>query len=272
MDIVRGNQVIRLADKHACYQKDMEKYFDLYMNAVVPSQEGDFEVVDFSHRALQVYRHNKKPFLVESIPEEPDLMKLYLKHCPSGHLAFDFGAYCGLSTYELSKCFDRVVAFEPDYRNRACLKYNVLLHDLTNVIVWPEAIAGKSECLRFFNEGAIGSRIAKPEYIRGQFTAVQATTLTEVCERFGVPDLILMDIEGAEVAVLECSKELLKREKISFAIDTNHNMPTTTVGPVTKVLEDCGYQVETDTPYDMTTTWAWKRKAESACKTFENLL
>ncbi len=259
LDIIHGNKVIRVAARHASFEAHIRKHFDVYFDSVVPRFLSDGKkLADFSKPSRHMYR-NGKYFFLSSLPEEATLVSEYFRHCSYGALAFDVGAYCGVSTYEMSRRFDHVIAFEPDPENRACLLYNIAWHALKNVTVIPCALAASTGQTRFFSEGSLASRLAKPEYTRGTFFTVDTMSLEDACTDFGVPDFIGMDIESAEVQVLDASRTLLKRENISLSIDTNHDEKEGwTFGRVEKILRECGYCVETERLAGFYNTWAWK--------------
>jgi FkbM family methyltransferase len=259
VDIVHGREVIRLSAQHARYRPDMERHFETYFRATEPAVENGDWVADFSRPRVHRYRSNGLDFMVSSIPEEPGVVGEYFKHTPRRKLAFDVGAYCGLSTYEASQRFEDVVAFEPDPANRACLLSNVLRHEMANVTVLPAAVAARTGKTRFFAEAALGSRFAVADFAQMPSMEVETVSLTDACALYGVPDFISMDIEAAEIEVLDSSRELLAHERISLAIDTNHEEGSGwTFGPVEKILKACGYQVETARPGGFFTTWGWK--------------
>jgi FkbM family methyltransferase len=257
VNITRGNRVIRMSEQHASYVSFLERYFDTYYDAVIPVNIDGMEVADFSQPKLHTYRHNNLQFYLSSLPEEPEVVDAYFRHCRGDALAFDVGAYCGLSTYELSRRFKQVIAFEPDTANRACLIANMLLHKLTNVTTVPLAMAPTTGNAVFFKDGSPASRLAMAEYKREPLVTVQTISLTDACAEYGVPDFIVMDIEGAEVEVLESSYDILTRHHPSMVIDTNHGN-TSTAAPVTAALKLCRYRhIETDVPGGFFTTFAW---------------
>ena len=259
-DIQRDIRVIRLSEEHARYTYEMERHFDVYFGAVVPREEDGLLIADYSEPAVHTYRHNGLQFKIQSLPEEPDAVEGYFKHAPDhGALAFDVGAYCGLSTYELSKRFDRVIAFEPDTNNRVCLIDNICRHKLGNVTIVPAAMTAFVGKTTFYAEGCLGSRMALPQYVREPLLEVATINLVAACQMFGVPDFITMDIEGAEIEVLAAARDLLTTEKISLAIDTNHEEASGwTVGRVEAILMACDYEVETEMPGGFYTTFGWK--------------
>jgi FkbM family methyltransferase len=258
-DIIHGDRIIRISEQHARYRDDMEKYFDSYFNSVEPRVTAAGLLADFSQPAVHRYKHNGLEFVLSSLPEEAEAVLSYTKHATGSRLAFDVGAYCGVSTYELSKCYERVVAFEPDPLNRECLIRNIRRHSLNNVIVVPRAMTAAGGRRRFFGEGALGSRLALGNYGHGPLYDVETCSLTESCIRYGVPDFIGMDIEAAEIEVLDSSRDLLRCENISLCVDTNNEQKNGwTFGRVESILHDCGYSVETGTPGGFYTTWGWK--------------
>ena len=155
--------------------------------------------------------------------------------------------------------FDRVVAFEPDAVNRECLLSNIERHELDNITVVANAMSATTGSARFWVDGSLGSRLALPEYTRGRFENIETTSLVDACIKYGIPELICMDIESAEIEVLDAARDLLKQQSIIFSIDTNHDeVHGWTFGRVEEILRSCGYQVETGMPGGFYTTWGWK--------------
>jgi FkbM family methyltransferase len=163
--------------------------------------------------------------------------------------------------------FERVIAFEPDVTNRTCLGSNVNRHELDNVTVIPAAMAGATGKATFYAEGSQGSRLALPEYTRGPLVPVDTVSLADACSRYGVPDFVKMDIEGAEVEVLDAARALLTKERIAMVLDTDHllnkqrksgNGDVFTVGRVEEILRSCGYVTETIMPSGCYMTRGWK--------------
>jgi FkbM family methyltransferase len=132
----------------------------------------------------------------------------------------DCGAYTGdtIASF-IRQCprFERIIAFEPDPSNYAELeKYVGTLEVRDRIAVHPRAVAARCEVLRFSDRGDMTSRIAT------EGTEVMATSLdaalSEVC-----PTFIKLDVEGAEVAVLDGARETLRRTRPVLAIALEHN-------------------------------------------------
>lgn len=244
-----------IAERHQRFIEFMSKHFDTYFGAVEPEFEHGNPIVDFSRPKWHTYKHDQSSWLLSAFPEEYDLIQQYFRHCPKGDLAFDVGAYCGLSTWEMSHRFKRVIAFEPDPLNLGCLITNTI--GLPNVTCLPYAITAKSGKVSFLTEGSPGGSTALSNHDPFHSTEVLSLSLTDACALYGIPDLIAMDIEMAEVEVLDASRYLLSRNKISLSIDTDHGDPNTS-GPVEAILHECGYNVESEMVQGLSNTWGWK--------------
>jgi FkbM family methyltransferase len=246
----------------------VSSYFDTFASSVVgvPSETG--RLVDFSEPRLHHYVPLDADFELPSFPEAIDFEQEYFHHAPpeSDALVFDLGANVGLVTHALSKAVGtdgRVVAFEPDPTSLTYLDRNNARHDLENVTVVPAAISDTDGALEFFAEGTITSGLAstRKEAImaKSQGSTIQcdAITLATAMERYGEPAWIKMDIEGAEISVLEQSRDLLEETKPFLVIDTSHVVGSdTTARRVEMILQSAGYATETRFPGGSQLTWA----------------
>lgn len=262
----KDKRVMIIAPSHLIYSTDMAERFDLYFSPLVPQERDGELVLDFSRPGnLQRYAKSGLAFEMASFPEEDDAIEEYFKYYrpKPGDLVFDMGAHCGVSTYHLSKLVGqegKVICFEPDPTNFGILKRNIARHGLTNVIAENAAIAGKTGMLAFNSEGTIGSSLSSL-MLRdsvGTTVMVDAMTLANAFERWGVPEFCKIDIEGAEIEVVRSSAELLRRHKSNFAMDTNHPRGdgTTTDKDVESMFRSYGYEAASDAN-PMLTTWAW---------------
>ncbi len=264
IEVKRGSEAIRVAHKHFVYVPDISRHFDTYYLPIVPHDSDGILTVDYSRPALHTYRRSGLQFELAAFPEEDEAIEGYFHwYTPKpGDLVYDIGAHCGISTFRLSKLVGpsgRVIAFEPDPLNYSILLRNLERHRLENVT--PVRIAFSHSCgMASFNcEGAIGSGLSQhlSRATTGTIQEVATTTMTEAFREFGVPIFCKIDIEGAEVSVLRSSRELLTRQRIQFALDTNHVVGgSLTNSRVEQVLAECGYEVLSRPLSGMMTTWA----------------
>lgn len=253
--IENNGRAILIDDRLAGYCRHIVTHFDsVYGQVIPPNGDG---VVDFSRSSVHTYVGGPTMWIT-SLPEEQELIPEYTKHHNgSTKLAFDLGAYCGRTSYAFSKIFEKVVSLEPDQENWRCLNTNVRNLGMDNVLPQQLAIAATQGKMRFFGEGTPGSRIAKPEYVRPPFYVVRTITLASCFGIYGVPDFIKMDIEGAEIEVLQSSITLLREHHPTIVVDTHHNQPDFEGNShyVAGLLVEAGYEVEIGTPGGYWTVW-----------------
>jgi FkbM family methyltransferase len=254
-----------LARKHLVYAPDMAEKFDLYFSPLVPEKRDGMEVLDFSQPGkLQTYKKSGLQFEMASFPEEEEAIEEYFKwyRPQAGDLVFDMGAHCGVSTYHLSKLVGQqghVVCFEPDPVNFAILQRNIERHRMANVTAVNLAIAGTNGKLAFNSEGTIGSSLVSllGRESAGSVLMVDAITLQDAFDQYGVPAFCKIDIEGAEVDVIAKSAELLRGCKTQFALDTNHPKADgqCTDKEIEALFRSYGYEVLSEAN-PLLTTWA----------------
>jgi FkbM family methyltransferase len=119
----------------------------------------------------------------------------------------DAGANIGLSTLYFKKLYPsaEIVAFEPDLNVFKILKFNMESFGLEFVSIINKALWNNVTKLKFLREGADGGRIA----IAGDDNLVELTTIRLQEFLYRKVDLLKIDIEGAEITVLEDCKDLL---------------------------------------------------------------
>lgn len=149
-----------------------------------------------------------------------------------GMTAFDVGANIGIYTLLLAKLVGesgQVHAFEAESLNYGRLAQNVALNQLTHVHIWHQAVYSETGMInlnvypeRFTAWHTIGTpQLPDPdnpsEIVRPTHTErVEAVTLDEHCVRESVDeiDLLKVDVEGAELDVLQGASSLLEGKKI----------------------------------------------------------
>ena len=148
---------------------------------------------------------------------EPATRASCLRVLGPGMVFLDIGAHVGLFALPAAKVLGEqgiVHAFEPNPDNRAMLEANVLTNRLNNVWVHAEAICdqvGKAvlSCSSF-NTG--DHRLA--DMPSRTSVEVDTTTVDSWCRRHEVhPDVIKMDVQGAEPQVIAGMQELLQGER-----------------------------------------------------------
>jgi FkbM family methyltransferase len=161
----------------------------------------------------------------------------------------DAGAYAGGSSYHFGRAVGpsgRVLALEPDRTNFGCLTRNIALHGMGNVEPVNAGLWSSSGQVGFQREGNMGSAVSDVIDRRGLDDRVQVYTLADLCLRFGLArlDLVKLDVEGSEVAILECAGEVIARFRPRFAIEAHNVAGEITDRRVSDILSAHGYEVK----------------------------
>jgi FkbM family methyltransferase len=170
-------------------------------------------------------------YIGSSEPEQTGVVTRTLKE---GQVLFDIGANVGYYTLLASRAVGdrgRVVAFEPFIRNVAFLARHVAMNHLSNVILMPYAlscVAGLTEFKPGRNNAlgclaGVGSeRDAADRDQRSPSVAVPSTTLDDFVAHHGlVPDAVKIDVEGAELLVLQGARQTLRRRGPKIFLSTH---------------------------------------------------
>ena len=153
---------------------------------------------------------------------EPEVQDALAELIEPGQTVYDVGANIGFFTILCSRLVGpqgKVYAFEPIPENVVTLRHNIALNKLTNVVVVEQALSASTGTAEMFVspwsafhslnvDGASKRENHGPD--GGQIT-VETVTLDEFVQRDGVsaPDLIKLDVEGAELLVVEGMRETL---------------------------------------------------------------
>jgi FkbM family methyltransferase len=141
------------------------------------------------------YDHDWKP-----LPEIAALRKSRLR---PGARVFDFGAHQGVVAMILARevgLTGQVIAIEANAHNCSAAIKNRELNGLDQIEVINAAVSNRSGKL-IFSAGLNGQ--IDDGTGRGGQVEVEAITVDGLSKRFGVPDVVFIDVEGAEVLALE---------------------------------------------------------------------
>jgi FkbM family methyltransferase len=122
---------------------------------------------------------------------------------------FDCGSNVGTSVIYFKSLFPKstIKAYEADPKIFEYLNENLRSNNITNVDVLNKAVWTKNGNISFNHEGADAGRISDGK----NSLNVESVRLKEEIEKQKTIDLIKMDIEGAEVAVLRDCEDVLSK-------------------------------------------------------------
>jgi len=185
-------------------------------------------------------------------PEHQFLADLNL----SGKVVFDVGAFQGLVTLFFARRAQHVVCYEPNSRNHARLCKNLELNRIQNVTVrkyglgakqcvsgmwWDPKMAGGATLTSTSMSSTIGGRAD------ARYEEVQVTTLDQDLAEAHLPqpNLIKVDVEGYELAVLQGASCLLETKHPALYLEMHGetmNEKRANVRTVVAYLNKIGYE------------------------------
>lgn len=160
--------------------------------------------------------------LVREQQFEPSVRQAIRTIIKPGMTALDIGANLGYYSLELSRLVGStgtVVAFEPQITMMAELKANLELNAVRNVITCPIALSDEGGDRTFFvpppGHESMGSLKNNGRTSMPLTTKVPCSTLDEAVQALKIDriDFIKMDVEGAELQVLQGARTLLTGSK-----------------------------------------------------------
>jgi len=188
---------------------------------------------------------------------EPNEMHAISKLIGPGMTVVDVGANAGVFTLEAAKLVGAqgsVHAFEPSPRDRERLLANVSLNALANVHVHAEALGratGKAVLAVSGSDHPGHNTIGGFSYAadaRAYSVEVDVTSLDDfaAAQRLTRLDLLKIDVEGSETAVLQGARESLRRFRpavVVEAYDPSLRQLGTSASELLQLLRDSGYEL-----------------------------
>ncbi|MDF3127909.1 FkbM family methyltransferase [Kiritimatiellaeota bacterium B1221] len=171
-----------------------------------------------------------------------------------GDVVIDAGAFPGDYTLFAAKKVGptgKVIALEPEEKNRNILKRNLHLAGSSNVQVIPKGLWHVSTTLQM-NQQGVASRITEKE----PECRIEVIPLDQLVEELKLEKIhvLKMDIEGAELQALAGAQKTLSKFKPYTCIASYHIVDgTTTADRVEALLQQAGLQTHTHYPKHLTT-------------------
>lgn len=145
---------------------------------------------------------------------EQSVQQLFVKSLKPGHVVFDVGANYGFYAMLASRVGAEVFAFEPDKGNAETLARHAEMNDLASHIhIVPSAAYSYtgSIALEPAAAGSHGNALTRPRASETLNTVnVSCTTLDDFARASPRPDLVKIDVEGAESEVLKGADQLFR--------------------------------------------------------------
>lgn len=144
---------------------------------------------------------------------EDEVMDVLAARIRAEDVVFDIGAYHGVWAMLLSRHAREVVAFEPNPGSFEVLKEMIAVNRARNVTASPVAIGGEASTADFWGTGS-GASLRQGEH-RASRSRVKVETLDAFTGAgTWLPDVIKIDVEGAEHQVLSGAPRCLAHARL----------------------------------------------------------
>jgi FkbM family methyltransferase len=126
-----------------------------------------------------------------------------------------------------------VYSFEPEPKNLERFTDNIRLNSISNVNLISKAVSNKIEQLRLYmsrdHNAGTHSIIREDPNVTEDYVVVDATTIDTVINEQGIDrlDLVKIDVEGAELEVVEGANKALRVLKPTFIIELSESIQNT---------------------------------------------
>ena len=180
---------------------------------------------------------------------EAPVERILLSNLRPGTVFYDVGAHIGVFSLIAARNLDArgsVFVFEPDPSNVLRIKEHVSRNQLDAIQIIPKAVCSTVGRLRFqrasfqssMNRGVLVEDASAAEE---STIEVESTTLDAVAREYALPNLIKIDVEGSEAAVLQGSEEIFRSERPLLVCEIHHEQASS---DVTRWLQARGYMFQ----------------------------
>lgn len=185
--------------------------FSTFPQSIILSDLGVRSLKFNVHSAVERHR-------VANYGGEREVLERFLNMLKPTDVVYDIGASIGLYTIAVASFLDQgtVCSFEPDPSTRARLEENMLLNQLDNVHLISWAVSDHEGEVTLYSDGAAGYAPSLVLQDRPGAPTGQVRVLTRPLDlalsrnELPPPDVLKIDIEGAEAACLKGGKQLLE--------------------------------------------------------------
>ena len=188
---------------------------------------------------------------------ERDELEASLAICRPGSTVWDCGTHIGFFTAAFARAVGKdgaVIGFEPDPYSRGRAEANLRLNQLSNASIHGFAVGAPSGTVSFVTTGNQTSHLLGT-YVGGKelqgvekpksddVIEVQCISPNEALEKYGfpAPDIIKLDLEGAEVDALAHIDQVIAATRPILVVEV-HN-PDAEVA-VLQFAKRCGYAIQ----------------------------
>jgi FkbM family methyltransferase len=160
---------------------------------------------------------------------QSDVMVALQNLCSPGETMWDIGANYGYMSLWVNHCFGdsvSVVAFEPSPTVLPFLRANLLENEAESIEVVDKACSDRAGSVEFFfsAENSWNATLVEEfaeQHGETQHTSVEATTIDELVGEPPAPHVVKIDVEGAELMVIEGGKKFFAAHRPALVVEFN---------------------------------------------------
>jgi FkbM family methyltransferase len=175
------------------------------VNYVLPREPREVTVRSGPARGIRLLVDLRREKFYWTGAYEPAVQAALAQRLRPGMRVWDVGAHVGFFSLLAARLVGpggEVHAFEPLAENRERLDGNVRLNGFTQVVVHPDAVGADVAEVAFYTHGSTLMGSVVGDDARGAVPSVRQTTLDALSATLPSPDLIKIDVEGAELDVI----------------------------------------------------------------------
>ena len=158
---------------------------------------------------------------------ESELQEVFVALVKPGHVVYDVGSNVGYITLMASKLVGpsgTVIAFEPGRTTAKQLRVQLAINNIKNVVVKECAVSDKEGMSEFVNgDCSVTAHLLDSGFAGNPKNlatcSVQVISLDHVITQHAVPQLVKIDVEGAELLVLKGAERLLKEHRPILVVE-----------------------------------------------------
>ena len=182
------------------------------VNRLLPAEESIVEVRGGAGAGLRLRIQPRREKFYWTGAYEPHVQDTLRRLLAPGMTFWDVGAHAGFFTAIAARLVGErghVIAIEPLPANRSRLVATIDLNDLSNVTLLPYAVGAASGQTTLYRHGSSSMWTIVAERGEGAGEHVECRTLGELAESAPRPDVIKIDVEGAELDVIRGGVDFL---------------------------------------------------------------
>ncbi|HZK80499.1 MAG TPA: FkbM family methyltransferase [Humisphaera sp.] len=157
---------------------------------------------------------------------ESEVQAVLARHLRAGMTFFDVGANAGFFSLLGSSIVGtsgKVVSFEPHPETAEQLRAQMAANSVNNVTVVEAAVCEKIGTHKFSDDTAAVMAALDTAKAATRTVTVKTTTLDHEVQSKSVPDVLKIDVEGAEIDVIRGAKQLIAQRRPILLVEIHSN-------------------------------------------------